>query len=171
MQNPSWLLVLAAVAAVACSSNDLAVNPCPLGVNPAACGGLSVGGSTEEISTVLVTNPYSRPAIGLPDTVHAGVPFTVTFYTTYMGCVTPDGEMLMTGSRLTAIIPMETVRRVPGEMCPAYVMIGPRSAEMTLSDVGTDTVRVVGRIGDFGASTVDMDMDMDTVSANVVVLP
>lgn len=165
MQNPSWLLVLAVIAAAGCSSNDLALNPCPVGVNASTCGGFSVGGSSEEISVVLSANPYSRAAISLPDTVHVGVPFTVTFYTTYQGCVTPDGEVLMSGNGLAGIIPMERVRRVPGEACPAFVSIGPRSATITVYDVGIDTVRVVGRSGDYGVTT------MDTVSANVRVLP
>jgi hypothetical protein len=165
MPKTPWVFLVAVAAIAACSSNDLALNPCPVSANALICGGLNVGGSSERISAVLLANPYSRPVISLPDTVHVGVSFTVTFYTLFRGCVAPDGETLRTGTGVTAIIPMEIVQRVPGEACPQFVFIGPRSARITLSDVGTDTVRVVGRTENAESSA------LDSVSANIVVLP
>ena len=125
-------------------------------------------------SVVELADPYDttvRP-LDLPDTVHRGVPFVVTFVTVGypLMCWRPDGEIFATQGRQVRITPWEVYVLPDGEAGPCDLeQLGPRSTTVTLDAVGVDTIRVVGRVDPY--SVPDFEHVLDSVSASVVVVP
>jgi len=111
-------------------------------------------------------------SLGVPDTVRRGVPFTLTFITVYYPdiCWKPDGETSTTSGRQTRILPSEEWVLPAGQAGPCDLeRIGVRSTTVTLTSLGIDTIRVVGRVDPY--SVANFDHVLDSVSATVIVLP
>lgn len=153
MTKHPWLVLIAAAAAAAGCSNGGSVN--------------------RRMSVVMLSDPYDSTVapLSLPDTVHRGAPFTVTFVTVYPSsiCWKPDGETIATIGRRTRITPWEAWVLPAGQAGPCDLLqVGERSTTVTLLTTGVDTIRVVGRVPPY--STPD-NSALDSVSASVVVVP
>jgi hypothetical protein len=153
MIKHSWLLLIAAGAAVAACSQE---------------------SPSDRINSIVLRNdPYdaSVSPLGLPDTVRLGVPFVVTFVTVYRSpiCWKPDGETMATNGRQVRVTPWDVYVLPPDHAGPCELLqVGLRSTTITLNTAGIDTIRVVGRVAPFSSPD---DFALDSVSASVVVVP
>ena len=90
--------------------------------------------------------------LSLPDTAHAGVPFTITVTTFGGGCDQADGADVRASDLSVDVTPYD---RLPaaGTICVAILRTLPRPVPLTFGTTGTAVVRVHGR-GPNGAVTV-----------------
>ena len=83
-------------------------------------------------------------ALGVPDTVRAGVPFVATVVTFGSSCIHPDGVELQLGGALATITPYDSVPSQPPP-CLADFRAFPRSFGLVFNAPGAGVVRLQGR--------------------------
>jgi hypothetical protein len=112
-------------------------------VVPAGCHSNPVQPASTDPTQVVSVLDTGVP-IGAPDTVGAGVSFTVTFSTTEGGCHSPDSVSVVVQGAAATLTPYDTYTGGPDAACPDDVFDTLRSATVTFTQPGPATLTVQG---------------------------
>jgi hypothetical protein len=86
----------------------------------------------------------SFDALVVPDTVRAGIPFTITVWTFGTPCVRPDGVAAQVSGLVASVTPY-VVEPPSDAICPAVLQASPRTVTLAFDTPGAATVRLHGR--------------------------
>lgn len=134
-----------------------------LALAPAGCDSV-VGGSEWSVRLgTLATGPES-PALEVPDTVQAGVAFTVRVRTRGGGCDRQGTTRVEGEDGTPTVVPFDSIF-VGDAACPAVLRTFPHEATLRFDEAGEATVRF--RVRDPGdGSVVDIDRRIEVGAAS-----
>jgi len=124
-----------------------------------ACNAL-LGGGEHRVIGIIDEGGTSLDALVVPDTVRAGIPFTITVSTFGSSCLRPDGANAQVSGQTASVTPYD-VTPPPGLTCPADLRAFPRVVTLAFDTPGAATVRLHGR----GFSTPTITLEETAVVA------
>lgn len=126
---------------------------------PIACGLLEE--DEHRVIGVIEEDGISFDPLVVPDTVRAGLPFTITVSTSGSSCLRPDGAATRVSELMASVTPYD-VTPASGSICPADLRALSRAVTLVFGTPGVATVHLHGR----GFST-----PMITLEETAVVAP
>jgi hypothetical protein len=139
-----------------------------LGLAAGAALGACATAPDDTVRDLATLSTLPDQGLEAPDTVRAGVPFTVTGYGAGSGtvaCNAPDGTTVTSSDTLVRIVAY--MRYPTGEtMCTKDYRSYPFTVQVRLSRVGTATVRFVGAVTTYSRTPVP-----DSLVKRIVVRP
>jgi hypothetical protein len=131
----------------------LAARASALAAGLTACNAL-FGEGEHRVIGVIDEAGTSLDALVVPDTVRAGVPFTITVSTFGSSCLRPDGANAQVSGQMASVTPYD-VAPPSGLACPADFRSFPRVVTLAFNTPGTATVRLHGR--GFGTHMITLE--------------
>lgn len=120
----------------------LAITLSALGAGLTACTPREEG--EHRVVGVIDGGGTSLDALVVPDTVRAGVPFTITVSTFGSSCLRPDGAAAQVSGLSASVTPYDVAPPVDA-VCPANLRAFPREVTLVFATPGAATVQLHGR--------------------------